>query len=413
MGHLFSNLVWRRRAPYVPPLLNLPVEIVLCIADHLASSAAPEGTLALSLTCRCLFRILRADTAKLLLGSNDHGQQCRSSLLLLLGRDLGERFFSCARCCRLHSFSPRWAPWVPGEGSPECEQQWRFLHDARHSPPLLEDAKHAAWLLFFSPGTSEYKISFAHVRLVTNRHLYGAPKGLPLENLDLESKGVVGWASSLGGIHYWQQRSCLRKALDEGRRNRVCTHVMPGRVEFYEHRHGLRRVLALAAGPGEDDGLDKRPAWDRPPRNEAEKRAGARSALRPCRDEPGSCTICLTDYTTTVERGQQARETWRHDSGQIVYEPAVEGWRVTTTAYHGVGACRDVQDWRWVALCGSEPPESRGFSPWPGEGEVAGCITLVYNQGLSATALVVQKSWVGVIIRNMNAREWSELELES
>lgn len=156
--------------------------------------------------------------------------------------------------------------------------------------------------------------------------------------------------------------SCLRKALDEGRRNRVCTHVMPGRVEFYEHRHGLRRVLALAAGPGEDDGLDKRPAWDRPPRNEAEKRAGARSALRPCRDEPGSCTICLTDYTTTVERGQQARETWRHDSGQIVYEPAVEGWRVTTTAYHGVGACRDVQDWRWVALVGDNTGPVRDFS---------------------------------------------------
>ncbi|OIW31177.1 hypothetical protein CONLIGDRAFT_700894 [Coniochaeta ligniaria NRRL 30616] len=325
MVQLYSRCLGRAA---VPTLLNLPVEMLLFIADHLSST--PEGILALALTCRSLFHVFRSDMAKL------RNHQCRSNLLLLLEKDLGDRFFYCSMCCQLHSFPP----W------------WKFGRLSDIQSPLLSDTKHRQQR--FWPGTAGYRmyVSFAHARLVMNRHLYGAPKGLPLGNLDVEST----WAWSTVDCPMWQQRlsarifgdelflrvahtiegtdTTLRKALDEAMLYRVCTDVVG-------YDYGLRRVLALAGEP-EDDGEMQQ--------EEGKKKAGARSSLRTCRDELGSCTICLTDYTTAIERSE------------IRIGPVVDGWRVTITAYHGVGGCRDVEDWRWVALVGANTGYGIDFS---------------------------------------------------
>lgn len=103
MGQLFSRLLGRLPTPPpTPPLLNLPVELLVLIVDHLSSS--PESIIALSLTCKSLFGVLRSDVASL------RGHQCRSSLLALLEKDLGDRFFYCSKCCQLHRFSASWNP---------------------------------------------------------------------------------------------------------------------------------------------------------------------------------------------------------------------------------------------------------------------------------------------------------------
>lgn len=47
----------------IPPLLNLPTEILLLIASHLSSS--PESLVALSLTCKALSSILDRDAVTL------------------------------------------------------------------------------------------------------------------------------------------------------------------------------------------------------------------------------------------------------------------------------------------------------------------------------------------------------------
>lgn len=84
-----------------PPLLRLPTEILLLIASQLSSS--PESFVALSLTCKTLSSILDRDTANL-------GDTSRRDLLVLLERDLGDRFFYCSGCCQLHPFSQQWNP---------------------------------------------------------------------------------------------------------------------------------------------------------------------------------------------------------------------------------------------------------------------------------------------------------------
>lgn len=85
----------------VPPLLNLPTEILLLIASHLSSS--PESLVALSLTCKALSSIFERDAVTLC-------EKSRRQLLLLLEKDLGSRFFYCSVCCQLHHFSQQWSP---------------------------------------------------------------------------------------------------------------------------------------------------------------------------------------------------------------------------------------------------------------------------------------------------------------
>lgn len=107
MGQIISYITgfWT-----VPPLLNLPTEILLMIASHLSSS--PESLVALSLTCKTLSSILDRDALKLC-------EKSRRQLLLLLEKDLGSRFFYCSVCCQLHQFWQQWSPitadflWMP------------------------------------------------------------------------------------------------------------------------------------------------------------------------------------------------------------------------------------------------------------------------------------------------------------
>lgn len=103
MGQLLSyigSLLFPRPLP--PPLLKLPVEVVLSITSRL-SNESPESTVALALTCKSLFAVLAENIAK-------NKESCRAGLLLLLERDLGDKFFYCLACARLHRFSILWKP---------------------------------------------------------------------------------------------------------------------------------------------------------------------------------------------------------------------------------------------------------------------------------------------------------------
>lgn len=103
----FLSCIFRRTPPPLPPplppllplLLNLPPEILLLIASQLSSS--PESLVALSLTCKPLFYFIDRDALKLCDQSQKH-------LLLLLEKDLGDRFFYCPFCQKLHRFSQPW-----------------------------------------------------------------------------------------------------------------------------------------------------------------------------------------------------------------------------------------------------------------------------------------------------------------
>jgi hypothetical protein len=124
----------------------------------------------------------------------------------------------------------------------------------------------------------------------------------------------------------------LRDAIDEGQYH-VCNHVAAGPSNRFH-----RRIQELTETEQQQDSAAGRSS-----------RAASvfGQPFRTCRDVLGFCTVCLTDYSTTIERAE-VRETY--EDMKIV--PVVDGWRVEITSYHGLGRCRDMEDWRWVALVG-------------------------------------------------------------
>ena len=139
-----------------------------------------------------------------------------------------------------------------------------------------------------------------------NRHLYGFPKGLPLESLERPTL-VTSW----GGGPFWRETpsariigdelflcithtlegeaATLRDAIDEGRHG-ICMHIATDPVDLWStHRRDVYRI----------------PELFRPKENKSQ----GSLPFQPCRDVPGSCIVCLTDYTTTIERAKVRKIT--------------------------------------------------------------------------------------------------------
>lgn len=135
----------------------------------------------------------------------------------------------------------------------------------------------------------------------------------------------------------------LRDAIDEGQYH-VCIHVAAGPFNQDHHRGEQRRIQELTE-PGEGEQRDSEAG--RSPTSRAASVFG--QPFRTCRDVLGFCTVCLTDDSTTIERAE-VRETCKVSA--VARRSVVDGWRVEITSYHGLGRCRDMEDWRWVALVG-------------------------------------------------------------
>lgn len=275
--------VLSRRPP--PPLLNMPYEMVLSITNELSS--CPEAIVALALTCRSLFRILERVVATL---RGDH--RSRANLLVLLEKDLGSKFFYCSAFCQLHRFKPSWNPTNTEHiKAGNCHLGQFFNPNPENSPYRLYHV--APYRLYHVPP---YRLYHVHARLVMNRHLHGAPNGLPLETLAKRASArsspcdytpkwtqrptakIIGDELFLSIVHTVQGTAgSLRKALEAGS-HRTCMHVTTAGVAGMYRIPELVDVRPYPYGPWPD------------------------MSFGACRDVLRSCTMCLTDYTTTVER---------------------------------------------------------------------------------------------------------------
>ncbi|KAL7806451.1 hypothetical protein V8C26DRAFT_342215 [Trichoderma gracile] len=339
-----------------PPLLQLPTEILLLIASQLSSS--PESLVALSLTCKTLSSTLNREAVSLCEAS-------KSRLLLLLEKDLGHAFFYCSFCCRLHPFSQQWHPKVLGAALPS--RRCALYHEEKMFHP--------------TPESYQFALYYIYGRLVMNRHFYGFPKGLPLERLECSTL-VPSW----GGGPLWQEHhfakiiddelfictthtiagsaATLRDAIDEGRHG-VCMHTATDPVDLcYPHRRRIYRMPEFLEPEGDEEHGSSPPPF------------------RACRDVLGACTVCLTDYVTTIDRAEvneitevnyevslisaaYGRGASARLGEQMTVGPLVDGWSITITAYHQLGGCRSPEDWKWVTL--TETPIDRVLSQGPGQ----------------------------------------------
>ena len=134
-----------------------------------------------------------------------------------------------------------------------------------------------------------------------NRHLYGATKGIPLENLE-----KLTWARTSAGGLLWIQLATPKIIDDE---LFLCfTHTIEGKVATLREaiekgRHSI--CMHVATDPVDSVHTD----WDRTELYkipELQKTGSDQSNKPPhyraCRDIEGTCAVCLTDYTTTIER---------------------------------------------------------------------------------------------------------------
>ncbi|KAB5513344.1 hypothetical protein GE09DRAFT_632114 [Coniochaeta sp. 2T2.1] len=356
-----------------PTLLDLPVEIILEIADHLSSWLVAA---ALTVTCKALFHILEKKADKL-----GGGQQpaSRAVLLGLLEKKHGHKFYHCQTCNHLHGFSQAWNPTTTTTkgGGPEKNKE---------SAVVLRYCR-AQHVFNPNPGRNGYNLSCAHARLVMNRHLRGAPKGLPLEAL---SRSV--WTR-----HYhrddgllWRQHFCARIVGDD-LLLRV-RHVIEGSEENLRHdvvdgRHKICNHVLTGLPTSGSSCLEKKSGSSCEPLMHPELESAPRY-------ESGRCDVCPTEYEAFVWRASDVRETRLDSEAEdgISHGPTIEGQRIIVFAYHNLGGCRDDQDWIFGLLATGR--EKSIFSKTRQMTLVSQSTTLSLRSALEPSTLGAKRKWL-------------------
>ena len=116
-----------------------------------------------------------------------------------------------------------------------------------------------------------------------------------------------------------------RRVLESHDPHWICHHVTthpPRPVGPYGKKGLVRRVSELSP-------------WDEPL---------SYNYVKDCAGVLGYCSVCLTDFETTVERPE-----CRSD------DPEMEMLNVTILSYHQLGPCRSPSDWKWQTFGAKQP----------------------------------------------------------
>lgn len=179
---------------------------------------------------------------------------------------------------------------------------------------------------------SGFNIDYQSVRLAMNRHFFGPPNGLPLENFEVEA---ISTSSLLPWQETWSARilqdelflsatrtlssagwddEAFRAALDSDWRE-ICGHLrVSTQVTQPYYIKALRRPSPTSA-----------------------------NIFTPCRNVVDSCRQCLADYATTVERKRE--DANKACGGE---KQPTEYWMITLTSYYRLGSGRSHQDPKWT-----------------------------------------------------------------
>lgn len=291
-----------------PPLLELPQELLDMICSHLSQ----ESVCCLAITCKSLFSVINYE-----LGT----YESRILFLCLLEQDLGEFFYLCHGCTKLHRFDKWWKPTNYKSGY-TCRTMYNAFEWVNFNGEL---------------SIEQYTLGYQLVRLVTNGYMFGANKGLPVKSLE-GTESIKNMLYPFEPAHWrrtWSARiindelflqarhqiqatdePALRRVIDESD-YQLCSHISIDSERW-------RNCLNIFWRP--------QPLYSRGP-------------WAACRNESGSCERCLTDYVLTIE----TPETFSF------------GWRISISTYHQLGDGRSPQDWKWMAYRGAMSHEK-----WPG-----------------------------------------------
>lgn len=304
-------------------LLQLPVELLLEIADWLPSASA----VSLALTCTSLF-------GPIFPRNRLQGDQLED-LLRLLERDLSKQRFFCQPCQTLHRFSPQLGPGYQDKFNSPCKRKAR-VHDT-------------------------FYVHFHLARLAMNKHLLGG--GISLEQL----AGSLN-DSACRARGNWKVNFTARVIQDElflsvSHMLSLTGMAADNRKALQRHDHGI--CHHLATHPPRTSWVNSGMTWgqwveagysDSKPQRIMIPELGPKNfhSLREYQGVLGSCYTCLTDYCcTTRRRGfNDVNEPTKLDGfyfgPHIHTEPTKESWDIVIIAYHQLGPCRSQFDWKWL-----------------------------------------------------------------
>uniref|UniRef100_A0A8H7TN14 F-box domain-containing protein n=1 Tax=Bionectria ochroleuca TaxID=29856 RepID=A0A8H7TN14_BIOOC len=306
------------------PLLNLPVELYLQVSSKLDECSAAS----LALASRASYHLRKP----LALASVSNSQPARSEFLQLLERDpnVGDRLFFCDMCTKLHPFQDHWGP----------DKSWgEFMSISRFG-----NYKHHTIGLNLL-GTS-VDINWYHARLAMNRHLHGFPCGIRIENLSMSTQPQI--AGSRKSVHTTQARIVDDKLIV--RIHHVLTPVWPDVPAETFRQDVLSWTLYVCPHTAVGSCFALRPASL--PELEGRDDGGG-MVFRSCRDSVSSCKRCNSDFSVTIEGGDDA-------SGR-----SSGGYRITVVSYHMVGACRSPWDKDCVSLFDCYSSHLRNLRRYP------------------------------------------------
>jgi hypothetical protein len=301
-------------------LVQQPAALLLEISDHLP----PESLVCLSLTCRVLFDFFSTEVGKRV------GRQpaSRRPLLLLLERDIADRYLYCHPCNELHRVGIR---------SPQRPRLKDFQ---------LIGCRNISW--HYLSG-SKLRFLFHHARAVMNSHFLSPGAGLPAElfsttgntsysarffdsltNLSSLGPFVPRWVQSwsakvIGGELFLCSTSTIADCFGHALRLRRAVE----KVDLYicPHLYTCAAALRESIGRRRVNGLEGR----------------GQEQIQTDGFGPGSfhdsCGWCLTDCSTVTEWNAGGKWPWMR-----------AGWVITITSYHNLGSCRTPDDKRWQAF---------------------------------------------------------------
>ncbi|KAM5352747.1 hypothetical protein ACJ41O_005469 [Fusarium nematophilum] len=299
-----------------PRMLRLPPELIDIIFQFLDG----ESQVCFALTCRTLYNDYFLKTSKEF--RRAHHRYSIRGLLHLLEKDSPGSYY-CSDCHMLHRWDvparENWTPW----------EEWKG--DLR--PHLYFYDRNSA--LEFPVG-EDHRLTFNAARVVMNRHFYGPLHGIPLQDLELDTRAELCretgasldmsvrpriiddelFLSITYRLLHPQEDAENLKRLINGASWRVCRHLQIGEF-WHEGNRFLREINCL-------------------PRRIPELKSQHCPPPRGCASKPGcvrSCPICMTDYQVNISRGQEDR-----------------GWAVEVVTWHRLGDGRDIVGEPWVTM---------------------------------------------------------------
>ncbi|KAF4971760.1 hypothetical protein FZEAL_9751 [Fusarium zealandicum] len=293
----------QRRAP----ILRLPPVVQHLIKDHL--DLADCSCVALA---SCLFRPLYKVDHTL------QGAEQAGFLRRLEGDpSTGRLIYYCDGCNKLHSWGQDWSPTSTSEKA-SWVLDWKLDCSLRRFSHM------------FKPLNGTYSIAHHHIRLVMNAHHRGLECGLPVTQLEGESRDRFGPVNVV--VKTAARISPSHELVLKRKYKFNCKRIDIADILEYGQRHDATICPhnTFVGGP--------LPGSCVIPWNTLRKQAPLQWS------KESACLSCLTEYRLYICSRSRHRRIYT----------------VELSSYHILGEGRDSKDWKWASITGTDGEDGSG-----------------------------------------------------